>query len=82
MNKIVLFSMIALAGVTVSAANVNKEEFLARKKAQAEKAGTEFNAKQAASAFTMRDLNKDGVLSPAELTAPQPAPKPVAKPAE
>jgi 5,10-methylene-tetrahydrofolate dehydrogenase/methenyl tetrahydrofolate cyclohydrolase len=76
MKKIVLFSMIALAGITVSAADMTKEQFVATKKAAAEKAGTEFNEKAVEAAFAKRDLNKDGVLSADEL---KPAPKKAAQ---
>ncbi len=78
MKKIVLFSVIALIGLTASAADQTKEQFMAAKKAAAEKAGKEFNAAASEKAFAARDLNKDGKLSAEEL---KPAAKPVAKPA-
>ena len=76
MKKIVLFSIIALIGLTASAADQTKDQFIAARKAAAEKAGKEFNATAAEKQFAAKDLNKDGKLSAEEL---KPAAKPAAK---
>jgi hypothetical protein len=75
MKKIVLFSIIALIGLTASAADQTKEQFMAARKALAERGGKEFNAAATEKIFAARDLNKDGKLSAEEL-------KPAAKPAK
>lgn len=76
MKKIVLFSIIALIGLTASAADQTKDQFIAAQKARAEKAGKEFNAAATEKIFAARDLNKDGKLSAEEQ---KPAAKPAAK---
>lgn len=73
MKKLLLFSMIAIAGMTASAADITKEQFLASGKAAAEKRGTEFNEAGRTAAFEKQDLNKDGVLSADEQAAAKPA---------
>lgn len=75
MKKIVLFSIFALVGLTASAADMTKEQYLDAAKARAEKAGRAFNAAASEKAFVAKDLNKDGKLSGEEL-------KPAAKPAK
>ena len=75
MKKLLLFSMIAIAGITVSAADLTKDQFVARQKALAEKGGKEFDAAKAEAAFAKKDLNKDGVLSAEEAAAGAPAKK-------
>jgi hypothetical protein len=80
MKKIVLFSIIALIGLTASAADQTKEQFIAASKARAEKAGKEFNAAATEKQFAAKDTNKDGKLSAEELAA-KPAARPAAKPA-
>ncbi|MFA6174642.1 MAG: hypothetical protein WC334_10065 [Kiritimatiellales bacterium] len=69
MKKLLLFSMIAIAGITASAADITKEQFIADGKAASEKRGTEFNEKMRIAAFEKQDLNKDGVLSTEEQAA-------------
>ena len=75
MKKSLLFVMIAMIGITVSAADQTKEQFLAKSKAVAEKSGKEFDAAKAEAAFAKKDLNKDGVLSAEEVAAGAPAKK-------
>ncbi len=70
MKKLPFLSMIALIGITASAADVTKEKFVATKKAQAEKAGKPFDEKTAVARFNKLDLNKDGVLSANEQIPP------------
>jgi hypothetical protein len=69
MKKLLLFSMIAMMGITASAADMTQEAFLAKKKAQAEAAGTTFNEAGALAYFKKVDTNKDGLISPAEQKA-------------
>ena len=78
MKKLLLLSMIAMIGITASAADITKEQFIAKQKAAMEKAGKEFNEAKAAAAFDKKDLNKDGVLSADELK-PQPKKAPAAE---
>jgi hypothetical protein len=73
MKKIVLFSLIAIAAITANATDMTKEQFVARQKATAEKAGKEFNEKASAAFFAIKDLNKDGVLSGDEQKPVKPA---------
>ena len=66
--------MIVAAGITVSAAPkaakpVTKEDFLARKKAQAEAAGTVYDEAKAMVGFIKMDVNKDGVIDEADTAA-------------
>jgi hypothetical protein len=74
MKKLLLFSVVALIGLSVSAADQTKEQFVAKAKATAEKAGKEFDAAKAEKQFAAKDTNKDGKLS-AEEAAAKPAPK-------
>ncbi len=76
MKKIVLFSIIALIGITASAADQTKEQFMAAMKARAEKGGKEFNAAATEKLFAAKDKDKDGKLSAEEQ---KPAAKPAAK---
>ncbi len=69
MKKLLLFSMIAMIGITASAADMNKEQLLAKKKAQAEAAGKDFNEAGVLAYFNKVDTNKDGLISPAEQKA-------------
>lgn len=78
MKKIVLFSIIALIGLTASAADQTKDQFMAAMKARAEKGGKEFNAANTEKQFAAKDKNKDGKLSDEEQ---KPAARPAAKPA-
>jgi len=66
MKKLLLFSMIALVGITASAAEITKEQFIAKEKATAENSGKEFDEAKAEAAFSRKDRNSDGVLSDAE----------------
>ena len=75
MKKSLLFVMIAMIGITVSAADQTKEQFLARSKTLAEKGGKTFDAAKAEETFAKKDLNKDGVLSAEEAAAGAPAKK-------
>jgi len=69
MKKMILFVMLAMVGITASAADQTKEQFIASGKALAEKRGTEFNEAARIAAFERQDLNKDGVLSDDEQAA-------------
>jgi hypothetical protein len=69
MKKLLVFSVIALIGLTASAADQTKEQFIAAAKAKAEAAGKEFNAAGAEKQFAAKDTNKDGKLSAEELAA-------------
>jgi hypothetical protein len=74
MKKSILFTVVALAGITASAAPkevkpVTKEDFLARKKAQAEAAGTAYDEAKAMVGFVKMDVNKDGVIDAADTAA-------------
>ena len=69
MKKSILFTVVALAAVTASAADITKEAFLAKKKAQAETAGTAYVEKNALGYFNRVDTNQDGVMSDAEQAA-------------
>ncbi len=60
MKKILLFSMIAIAGLTASAADITKEEFIAKKK------GSGADEATAIAEFEKKDRNSDGVLSDKE----------------
>ena len=62
MKKSLLFSMIAMIGITASAADMTKEQFVAKAKATAEKSGKEFDEAKAIAAFEKKDRNSDGVL--------------------
>jgi len=73
MKKLLLFSMIAIAGITASAADMTKDQFVGKMKAAAEKSGKEFDEAKAIATFDKKDLNKDGVLSTEEQAAGQPA---------
>lgn len=66
MKKLLLFSMIAMIGITASAADITKADYLAKRKAIAEKTGKPFNEKGLLALFDKQDLNKDGVLSDEE----------------
>ena len=76
MKKIVLFSIIAVAGIAASAADMTKDQFIAAQKTRAEKGGKEFNAAATDKQFAAKDKNKDGKLSDEEQ---KPAAKPAAK---
>lgn len=74
MKKALLLIMIAVTGFSVSAAPkaakpVTKEEFLARKKSQAEAAGTVYDEAKAMVGFNKMDVNKDGVIDEADTAA-------------
>jgi len=69
MKKVLLFSMIAIAGLTVSAADITKADFLAKQKAKVEAKGGQFDEAKTAKNFDTMDTNKDGVLSDAEQSA-------------
>lgn len=69
MKKSILFTAITLAAITASAADITKEAFLAKKKAQAETAGTAYVEKNALGYFNRVDTNKDGIMSDAEQAA-------------
>ncbi len=75
MKKLLLFSMIAMIGITASAADITKPDYMAKKKADAEKAGKTFNEKGHSGNFERQDLNKDGVLSDEEQAAAKAAAK-------
>ena len=66
MKKLLLFSIITMIGITASAADITKEDYMAQRKAIAEKAGKVFNEKRNLADFEKQDLNKDGVLSDKE----------------
>jgi len=66
MKKSFLFIMIAMVGITVCAADITKEQFVAAKKAASEKAGRKFNEKVCLSNFAKKDLDQNGVLSDEE----------------
>ncbi|HNX52205.1 MAG TPA: hypothetical protein PKI68_00515 [Pontiellaceae bacterium] len=71
MKKVLLFSMIAIVGLTVSAAETTKADYIAKAKAAAEKKGRAFDEAKTAKAFDKLDTNKDGVLSAEEQAAPK-----------
>jgi hypothetical protein len=79
MKKSLLFTMIALAGISASAADMTKEAFIERKKAQAKEAGREFDEVKDMNYFNKVDTNKDGVMSDAEVAAYKALPKKEAK---
>ena len=66
MKKVLLFSMIAIAGLTVSAVDMTKEVYIAKIKAVAERKGRAFDAEKVAADFDKLDKNKDGVWSDEE----------------
>ena len=70
MKKSLLFSMIAMIGITASAADMTKEQFIAKEKTKAENAGKEFDEAKAIALFEKKDRNSDGVLSADELAPP------------
>ena len=69
MKKLLLFSVIAMIGITASAASMTKEEYVSKRKASAEKAGKAFDEKALAAKFDKQDANKDGVLTDEEQAA-------------
>lgn len=79
MKKLLLFSMIAMIGITASAADLTKADYIAQRKAAAEKAGKAFNEKGVIGNFNKQDLNKDGVLSDEEQAAAKVAAKAAAE---
>ena len=66
MNKSLLLIMIAMTGVAAMAKDITTEEFLATKKAAAEKAGKTQDVAKDMVYVNKVDTNKDGVMSDAE----------------
>lgn len=84
MKKALLLIIIAATGLSASAAPkvvkpVTKEDFLARKKAQAEAAGTVYDEAKAMVGFNKMDVNKDGVIDEADTAAKNAAAQPKAE---
>ena len=73
MKKSLLFSMIAMIGISAVAADMTKEQFIAKAKATAEKSGKEFDEAKAIAAFEKKDRNSDGVLDADEQMPPKSA---------
>ena len=73
MKRLFLLAVILMAGAIVQAEpkGLTLEEFIAQRKAGAEKKGEAFDEAKAKATFDKKDLNKDGVLS-AEEQAPAP----------
>ena len=83
MKKSLLFSMIAMIGISAVAADITKEQFLKDAKAKAESSGKEFDEAKAIASFEKKDRNSDGVLSADEQTPKAPAATtPAKKPAK
>jgi hypothetical protein len=75
MKRLFLLVVFLMAGVVAQAAPkgpLTLDEFLAKRKASAEKKGEAFDEAKAKEKFAKKDLDKDGVLSVEEQT---PAPK-------
>jgi opacity protein-like surface antigen len=72
MKKILLCSLIAIAGITASAADITKEDFIKKKKSSG------LDEAAAIAEFERKDRNSDGVLSDKEMAPPKPAEKPAA----
>jgi hypothetical protein len=71
MKKLLLFSVVAMAGITTNAVDITKEEYIAKHKAAAEKDGKRFVESKIAALFDRADLNKDGVLTDEEKSTPR-----------
>jgi hypothetical protein len=72
MKKMFLFAVAAMIGITASAADLTKAEYIARRKAAAEKKGMEFDQKTLEAFFDKKDVNKDGILSSDEAAPAKP----------
>ena len=74
MKRLFLLMVLMMAGAVAQAApkEITLEQFIASKKAAAEKSEIEFNEAAAKKQFDKKDLNKDGKLSVEEQA---PAPK-------
>jgi hypothetical protein len=75
MKRLFLLAVILMTGMVAQAAPKSPstlDEYLAKKKASAEKKGETFDEAKAKAKFAQQDLNKDGTLSVEEQT---PAPK-------
>jgi hypothetical protein len=79
MKRLFLLTVILMTGVVAQAAPkvMTLDEYLAQKKANAEKNGKVFDEAAAKKAFDKKDLDKDGKWSIEEQT---PAPKPATEP--
>jgi hypothetical protein len=77
MKRLFLLAVFLMAGVVAQAAPkepMTLDQYLAQKKASAEKRNAAYDEAKAKRDFDKKDLNKDGVLSVEEQT-PAPAPK-------
>jgi hypothetical protein len=79
MKKFLLFIAITMIGVVASAADQTKEQYLAAKKASAEKAGKTFDEAKTIKEFDKKDVDKDGVFSNEEQAAEKAAAKAAAE---
>jgi hypothetical protein len=71
MKKFLLFSMVTVIGIAANAADITKEQYIAKHKAAAEKDGTRFVESKIAALFDRADLDKDGVLTDKEKSTPR-----------
>jgi hypothetical protein len=65
MKKILMLTVIA-AGITASAADMTKAEYVSKRKASAAKTGKPYDEVALAKNFDKLDLNGDGILTDAE----------------
>lgn len=69
MKKSFLFIMIAMIGITASAADQTLEEYLVRRQAYSEKVGKPYDEAVSKKLFEKLDVNEDGILSDEEFAA-------------